>query len=119
MDVIATGMGVGTVKPTFDLNSLTPSLPKTGKITPGSAPGDDSPTGKLANSFADSLANKLGEVEDTQRDAQQKMRLFAAGKIDNVHEVTVAMQKANLAMRTATLVREKLIGGFDQLKRMQ
>jgi flagellar hook-basal body complex protein FliE len=36
-----------------------------------------------------------------------------------VHDVTIAMQKATMAMRTATLVREKMIGIFDQLKRMQ
>lgn len=107
------------MEPTFELTSLTPSLSKTGSIVPKSEQKTESATAQLANSFSNTLSDKLNQVENTQRDAQQKMRLFAAGKIDNVHDVTIAMQKATMAMRTATLVREKMIGIFDQLKRMQ
>ncbi|MFP4687373.1 MAG: flagellar hook-basal body complex protein FliE [bacterium] len=107
------------LEPTFDLTSLTPLSSQPDISARNGSKVSGSPTAEIANSFADSLAGKLNQVENTQRDAQQKMRLFAAGKIDNVHDVTIAMQKANMAMRTATLVREKILGGFDQLKKMQ
>jgi len=76
-------------------------------------------TENLADSFADTLSEKLNHVESTQRDAQEKMRLFAAGEIENVHDVTIAQQKANMAMRITGLIREKLMQGFDTLNRMQ
>ncbi len=107
------------MEPTFELTSLTPGLSKMGSAVPESEQKTESATAQLASSFSKTLSDKLSQVESTQRDAQQKMRLFAAGKIENVHDVTIAMQKANMAMRTATLVREKMIGIFDQLKRMQ
>ncbi|MGM0380682.1 MAG: flagellar hook-basal body complex protein FliE [bacterium] len=102
----------------FNLSSLTPSP---GDLSTSSIEdsADESASRELADSFADTLSEKLNHVEATQRDAQEKMRLFAAGEIDNIHDVTVAQQKANMAMRVTGLIREKLMQGFDELKRLQ
>jgi len=101
------------------LSSLTPPPGDLASSSPAETAGEFTSTEELANSFADTLSEKLNHVESTQRDAQEKMRLFAAGEIENVHDVTIAQQKANMAMRITGLIREKLMQGFDSLNRMQ
>jgi len=78
-----------------------------------------SATKELTEDFTSFLGDKLNEVEGKQVDAQEKMRLFAAGEIDNVHDVTVAQQKAQMAIRLVTIVRQKLLEAYDRLSQMQ
>lgn len=101
-----------------NLSSLTPS---SGDLSTSSIEdsADKSVTKELADSFADTLSKRLNHVEATQRNAQEKMRLFATGELDNVHDVSIAQQKANMAMRITGLIREKLMKSFDELKRLQ
>ena len=106
----------------MEINSGISSLtPPSGELSTSTADDTEelTSTGELVESFADTLGEKLNHVESTQRTAHEKMRLFAAGDIENVHEVTIAQQKANMAMRVTGLIREKLMQGFDTLNRLQ
>lgn len=78
-----------------------------------------SSSAELMNSFGRVLASKLNQVDQLQRTAQTKSRQFAAGKIDNVHEVSIATQKANMGLQLAGLVRQKVLQGFQQLQQLQ
>lgn len=104
-----------------DLFSLTPrptNLPSAedAENTPSS---DSSATRQLVSDFQKTLSNKIRQVEENQLDAQDKMRQFAAGEIENVHEVTVAMQKANMSVNLATLVRQKFMDAYERLQNLQ
>lgn len=78
-----------------------------------------STTKELTEDFTSFLGEKLNEVEGKQEEAQEKMRLFAAGEIDNVHDVTVAQQKAQMSIRLVALVRQKLLDAYQRLSQMQ
>jgi flagellar hook-basal body complex protein FliE len=80
--------------------------------------GEDSPTKELMTSFGETLGNKLQQVESLQNTAQTKMQKFAAGEIDDVHDVSVSMQKAQMGLNVASAVRRKVLEGFTELQQM-
>lgn len=103
-----------------DLFSLTPrptNLPSGEDAE--NPPSDSSATQQLVSDFQKTLSKRIQQVEENQLDAQEKMRQFAAGEIDNVHEVTVAMQKANMSVNLATLVRQKFMDAYERLQNLQ
>lgn len=105
----------------MDPGSLTPS-PLSPAFESSSNPSDESgvsPTQRLMSSFQDVLTDKLQQVEQFQRGAHTKMKQFAAGEIDNVHDVSIALQKANMSVRLATLFREKILSGYNELKQLR
>lgn len=107
---------------TFDLHSLTPNPTLMDQATPSQSSGESSSsseTGELMESFGETLSNKLQEVESMQNTAQTKMQQFAAGEIDDVHDVSIAMQKAQMGLNVASAVRRKVIQGFDELQQMR
>ncbi len=78
-----------------------------------------SPTKDLTDTFGKLLQNKLNEVEAAQKNAHEKMRLFAAGKIDDVHDVSIAMQKAKMALKLTTMIRSKLVQSYQTLSKIR
>lgn len=107
---------------TFNLTSLTPSptlLNQSNNLSSAESSGESSETEKLINSFGETLQNKLQQVESMQQTAQTKMKKFASGEIDDVHDVSVAMQKAQMSLNVASAVRRKVLQGFNELQQMQ
>ena len=103
-----------------DLFSLTPRS----TFTPESPAGDDqsgntSSTQKLMGSFREVLTDKLEQVDSMHKNAHDKVRQFASGEIENVHDVSIALQKADMALNLATLFREKILTAYDELKQLQ
>jgi flagellar hook-basal body complex protein FliE len=88
---------------------------------PGEVLGDKKKT--LNNSegggtFGDLVKNAINSVNDAQTDANQKVTDFVSGKTDNVHEVMIAMEKAQLSFQLMTEVRNRLVDTYKELSRM-
>jgi flagellar hook-basal body complex protein FliE len=83
--------------------------PVAGEATIPSRPGEAS--------FAAELGRALGEVEKAQLqgDAQAQKAALGAG---NLHETTIALEQADIAMRVATKVRNKLVETYQEVMRM-
>jgi len=100
--------------------SLTPSMKH---LTPDSGSSaseesDSSASARLMNSFGETFKEKIGQVESLQQQAQTKMKKFAAGEIDDVHDVSVSMQKASMGLNVASAVRSKVLQGIQELQQM-
>ncbi len=69
-------------------------------------------------SFADALGQALSQVEGLQQagDAQAAAAANGAG---NLHEVALALEKADVAMRVTAKVRNKLLEAYQEVMRMQ
>jgi flagellar hook-basal body complex protein FliE len=96
-----------------------PKLLDQGPLASESDDSTSSPSEKLMTSFGQEFEKRIGQVQSMQDNAQKKMRQFAAGKLESVHDVSVAVQKANMGFRLAGLVREKVLSGFEELQQMQ
>ncbi len=71
------------------------------------------------SSFADVFDNYLKETNELQNSADQSLSKLVAGETDDVHEVMLAMSKADVSFRMMVEVRNKLIEAYKEVMRMQ
>lgn len=71
------------------------------------------------NNFATVLKNALENVSKAEHESNVKTELFAAGKIDNLHDVMITAQKASIAVETAVQIQQKVIDAYNEMMRMQ
>ncbi|MFN8792190.1 MAG: flagellar hook-basal body complex protein FliE [Bdellovibrionales bacterium] len=70
-------------------------------------------------SFADTLKKAIDEVNTLQQVANKKAEDLSVGKTDNVAEVMIATEKADIALRVMVQVRNKIIDAYNEIMRMQ
>jgi flagellar hook-basal body complex protein FliE len=70
-----------------------------------------------AASFSDALGQALGQVEGLQQAADTQSAAVASGA-GNLHEVALALEKADIGMRVAAKVRNKLVEAYQEVMRM-
>lgn len=73
----------------------------------------------ISVSFGDMLKGALEKVNSLQADAENTAIDFASGKIDNIHQVTIAAEKADLALQFTMQVRTKILDAYNEIMRMQ
>ncbi len=78
-----------------------------------------SASGTAGTSFADTLKNAIGEVNQAQQVSDQKIQELATGRTDDVASVMIATEKADIALRTMMQVRNKIIDAYQEIMRMQ
>jgi flagellar hook-basal body complex protein FliE len=72
-----------------------------------------------SKSFADTLKDAIGNVNQLQRAADRGAQDLATGKTDNVAEVMIATEKADVALRVMIQVRNKIIDAYQDIMKMQ
>jgi flagellar hook-basal body complex protein FliE len=101
-------MGVGSVG---GINPVSPSIFET------SGPAG---TGNNSSvSFADILKGALDNTNDMIIQAEDLADQFAAGKIDNMDQVLVASEKADIALQFTWAIRNKIMDAYSEIMRMQ
>lgn len=70
-------------------------------------------------SFADTLKNAINQVNEIQQVSNKKMQDLSIGKTDNVADVMITAEKADIAMRVMVQVRNKVIDAYNEIMRMQ
>lgn len=76
-------------------------------------------TSKPQNSFANVLQSYLNNVDTTVKQASDLTVKAAAGEVDNIHDLTIASQKAKLALELTVTVRDKAVESYQEIMRMQ
>ncbi|MBE2258498.1 MAG: flagellar hook-basal body complex protein FliE [Rhodobacteraceae bacterium] len=73
-----------------------------------------------ATDFAQVLQNSIARVSQTQQQAEAMAASFAAGNgTENLHEVMIALQTANLSFQEMVQVRNKLVSAYQDVMNMQ
>lgn len=70
-------------------------------------------------SFAETLNSSIGKVNDLQAEKNSMITSFASGESQNVHELMISMQKASVAMKMTSAVRNKVLEAYRELSRIQ
>ncbi|MBP2628610.1 MAG: Flagellar hook-basal body complex protein fliE [Firmicutes bacterium] len=78
-----------------------------------------SPVEGGSKNFGEFLTEALGEVNKLQNDSAQTSFDLAAGKLQDVSQVTIAAEKATIAMQLTMQVRNKMIDAYQEIMRMQ
>jgi flagellar hook-basal body complex protein FliE len=74
---------------------------------------------RTENSFATTLQESLGKVNDLQAERRNMITAFASGESQNVHELMISLQKAGLAMSMTSAVRNKVMEAYKELSHLQ
>lgn len=70
-----------------------------------------------SQSFLETLKDAVNEANNLQKEADQAAQNFAKGQ-GSLHESMIALEKADISLRTITQVRGKLIDAYQEVMRM-
>ena len=70
-------------------------------------------------SFADTLKQAINSVNEVQQKADKAMQNLATGRTDNVAEVMIASEQADIALKLMVQVRNKIIDAYQEVMKMQ
>jgi flagellar hook-basal body complex protein FliE len=96
-------------------------LPRTERSSPAqplestsesSQPSSDSP-------FLQRLGEAVRGVNELQQNASEQATKLATGEVDNVEDVVIALEKADLALQLTVQVTQKAIEAYREISRMQ
>jgi flagellar hook-basal body complex protein FliE len=83
-----------------------------------SARGIGGPPGQVqGGGFGEQLGKAIGELDKLQMEADGQAQAIANGG-GNLHEVALAFEKADVAIRLATKVRNKVVDVYNEIMRM-
>jgi len=70
-------------------------------------------------SFSQIFSDALDNVNNLQQEAKQASTNLATGKIQDLSEVTIAAEKATIALQLTVQVRNKVLEAYNQVMQMQ
>jgi flagellar hook-basal body complex protein FliE len=80
-------------------------------------------TGASADTFDASLGSALSRavesLDRTQKGAELEIARAVAGESPDLHQTVIALQTADLQFQLAMQVRNKLVGAYEEIMRMQ
>ena len=96
--------------------ALPPVLSPTQTLDPaGALPGAAAPS--EGPSFADALTDAIGKADQLQAEGDRNAQEVALGG-GNLHEAALSLAKADVAMRLAVKVRNKVVDAYQDIMRM-
>ncbi|MEH7336031.1 flagellar hook-basal body complex protein FliE [Neobacillus drentensis] len=78
-----------------------------------------SPAQASETSFSTTLKEALQSANETIVNSEKMSEKIATGEIKNIHDVTIAAQKAQIALQLTTQVRDKVVESYQEIMRMQ
>jgi len=74
---------------------------------------------ELATSFSEVLKKLFSTTNSLQLESEEMTRKFVLGEVNNVHEVMLAIQKAETALEFTMEIINQLVRAYSTLERMQ
>ncbi len=97
--------------------------PLAGLAQPGIAEGARSSNtqGKTgaSSSFGETVGRAVEALDSTQKSSEMEVARAVSGESPDLHQTIVALQAADLNFQFALQVRNKLIGAYEEIMRMQ
>ena len=69
--------------------------------------------------FKDLLYRELEKVNSLQKDMEYLNKKLVIGEVDNIHEVVIAAEKAEMALQITLQIRNKALDAYNEIMRMQ
>lgn len=93
-------------------------------IQPVQAPGQgvapsQPQTTEDGKTFQDVLTDFVKQVDQSQQQYDDAIRAVERGEVDNLHRVMIAQNQAQLSLKLAVEVRNKLVDAYRDVNRMQ
>jgi flagellar hook-basal body complex protein FliE len=69
--------------------------------------------------FFQAAMKMVNQTNDLEKTADQMVVDFASGKIDSIHDVMIAQEKANIALQYTVEIRNKVLEAYNDIMRIQ
>jgi flagellar hook-basal body complex protein FliE len=69
--------------------------------------------------FLSSLADAIKTVKEADKEAREKSMKMILGEVEDIHEVMIAREKANILFQLFLEVRNRAVQAFENIMRMQ
>jgi len=83
------------------------------------APGAADVKSNSAGGFGEFLKQAVKEVNQGQVDSDKAVEQLHTGQAKNIHEVMIALEKADISMRLMVQMRNKIVDAYQEVMRMQ
>ena len=83
------------------------------------APTGTPATGTGEPGFGDVLRSAIDQVEDLHTNADQQVSSLLQGDRSDVHNVMIAVEKADVAFQLMMQVRNKIVNAYQEIEKMQ
>jgi len=100
-----------------DLPIIPPSPVNPGEF-PAVTAGASSP-GASGETFVATLKDALAKINEAQSQADVSVQSLLTGHSTNLHETMIALQKADVSFQLMLQVRNKIVGAYEEIMRMQ
>jgi flagellar hook-basal body complex protein FliE len=100
-------MAIPIAPTTISIPAITPPAPLRTGATPG------------AGAFQSAFADAISKVESFQQNAQSSVNRFLSGEGEELHNVAIASQEAELSFQLFMQVRNKIVTAYQQVMQMQ
>jgi flagellar hook-basal body complex protein FliE len=99
----------------FPIQSVSPAAVAStaAPIRPVATPGADPAL------FQKMLAGAVGQVESARADANLQIQSFLKGENEELHQVVLATQQAEISLELFQQVRNKVVQAYSEIMRMQ
>jgi len=97
----------------MDISSVT----RAGVIQPQAVVKQPTPA-EVTKSFSSFLTDAIDQVNEAQVDSAKLTERFAAGQVQDIHQVMVASQKSSILLQLTMQVRNKVIESYQEIMRM-
>ncbi len=74
---------------------------------------------KKSEGFGDALDSAIGDVDDLNKRADRTALGLTTGEVEDVHQVMIAMNEADLSFRMLLEVRNRLVDAYKEISRLQ
>lgn len=81
--------------------------------------GKNDSAGSVNIPFSDYLKEALDSTNSLLTEADYLADEFAAGRTDNIHQVMIAAEKADVALQFTLQIRNKIMDAYNEIMRMQ
>lgn len=95
------------------------SINSHGITNEGMSSNKDSSASDVQRSFSSTLEQAIHAVNDLQKKADHAAQELAVGRTDNVADVMIAAEKADIALKMMVQVRNKIIDAYQEVMKMQ
>ncbi len=74
--------------------------------------------GNVSKPFGQYLAEEIDGVNNLQKEADEAVAAVTTGRSRNLHEMMIALDKADVSFRMLTKVRSKVVDAYQEIMRM-
>jgi flagellar hook-basal body complex protein FliE len=80
---------------------------------------DSQPVGTAEKNFSDYLSSTIDQAVNAEHSSDAAVEKLSAGKAQNMHQVMLAVEEADISLRMLVQIRNKALQAYDDIMRMQ